>query len=104
MRYSKYPDRNLVEEEIRDLLRYISKDPPYCDWLKIVSAVCHELEDEEKAYELLTEWSPDYGDITTWDLIQSLHGDYRSTAGTLYWFAKENGYRMEPLGVSEWRC
>ena len=103
MSNSKYPNRRLVEEEIRNLLMYIPKAPPYCDWLKIVSAVCHELEDEGIAHDILTEWSPDYGDITTWKLIRSLHGVYRSTAGTLFWYAKENGYRTASSQLTEWR-
>lgn len=88
--FHNYPDKHLSSEEIEVLLSYITPEPSYNDWIRIISAVCHEIGDEEEAERLLTNWSPDYGTKTTMDVIRSFHGAYRCSAGTLFYFAKQN--------------
>lgn len=87
-----YSGAQLPSEKIEDVLSLIPPNPSYNDWIKIISAVCHEIGDEEEAERLLTNWSPDYGTKTTMDVIRSFHGAYRCSAGTLFYFAKLNGY------------
>lgn len=90
--FHNYSGAQLSSEKIEDVLSLIPPNPSYNDWIRIISAVCHEIGDEEEAERLLTAWSPDYGNKTTMDVIRSFHGDYRCSAGTLFYFAKLNGY------------
>ena len=93
MNKHQYPPRNLTATEIEKLLSYIPPKPSYKEWLQIISAVCHELGNEIEAERILTSWSPDYGQKTTASVIRSFRGDYRCSAGTLIYLAKQNGYR-----------
>ena len=92
MNKHQYPPRNLTATEIEKLLSYIPPCPAYREWLQVISAVCHELGDEAEAERILTRWSPDYGQKTTADVIESFRGNYMCKAGTLIWHARQNGY------------
>jgi len=89
---NQYKNKRLSVSEIEKLLSYIPPRPRYRDWLQIISAVCHELGDITEAEQTLTTWSPDYGKKTTKDVIRSFRGNYKCTAGTLIWHARQNGY------------
>lgn len=77
-----------MSKKIESLLAKIPPRPEYNDWIKICSAVCHELKgNEQEAERILTNWSPDYGRKTTKDLIRSFKGIYKCTGRTLSFFA-----------------
>lgn len=80
----------LTADEVAGILRFIPR-PPREDWIKLISA-CVATLGESEALPVLTAQFPDEKPNETAAVIRSLHGAPRSDAGTLIYFAKQNGF------------
>lgn len=80
----------LTADEIAEILSFIPR-PPREDWIKIIAACVAEL-GERDALPVLTAHFPDEKPNETAAVIRSLRGAPRSNAGTLVYFAQQNGF------------
>lgn len=88
---------DLNENDIRELLSYIPAPQKGTNsrefWLKVISSTCAALNgNEAAALSLLKEWSPEWEKNAYEAAVRSFGGKYKSTAATLVFLAKENGY------------
>ncbi|MBQ8445971.1 MAG: PriCT-2 domain-containing protein, partial [Opitutales bacterium] len=88
---------DLNENDVRELLSYIPAPQKGTNsrefWIKVISATCAALNgNEAAALALLKEWSPEWQKNAYETALRSFGGKYKSTAATLVFLAKENGY------------
>lgn len=76
--------------EIAEIINCIPR-PPREDWVKIIAA-CVAALGESEALRVLTAHFPDEKKNETAAVIRSLHGAPRSDAGTLIYYAQQNGF------------
>lgn len=95
---TSYQNSDYSVQDIREMLTYIPPRPDYAMWIKVIGAVISAV-GEEKAEELLKEWSPEEKDGEYYEKITrgSLQ---KSTVATLVYFAKQNGYGVRNYSVS----
>ena len=81
---------NLTRDEVKTILLRIPR-PNRENWVKLTSATVATL-GESDALSVMTECFPDEKPHETADVIKSLHGSPRCSAGTLIELAKQNGF------------
>ncbi len=81
---------NLTRDEVKTILSRIPR-PNRENWVKLTSATVATL-GEADALSVMTECFPDEKPHETADVIKSLHGSPRCSAGTLIELAKQNGF------------
>jgi hypothetical protein len=85
-------------ERVRSALLSIPSRPDYDDWIRVIAAVLDAVEgDACEAEGLLKEWSPEE---TEGEYARKLRSPLeRVTAGTLFYLAKEQGWKPVPLSA-----
>ena len=90
--YNTYQSPSLAS--IRAALECISPDLPRSDWAKIGMALAHELGSE--GFRLFDEWSSCGSAYSAADTRTTWRSVVRCSAvsiSTLFWYARQNGYR-----------
>ncbi|WP_208425610.1 phage/plasmid primase, P4 family [Salinibacter sp.] len=87
--FSNNPDTEVIE----DALQAISPQPDYEKWVRIIAAVKDAVDSDRQAARLLEQWSPEnrHGDYTYEERLRNAP-DEQITVGTLFHFAKQEGW------------
>jgi hypothetical protein len=92
------PLSDVTPERVKELLGFIPPRPDYHDWLRISSAVWSVMS-KEQGYALLSKWSPEEKPGEYDEKWKNRLTEIR--IGTLYHYAKLNGWRSRTRGSSE---
>lgn len=83
--------QQMTPDAVRELLSYIPVPQPGTNsriyWLRIISATCSAV-GADNALSLLKEWQEPWEKNAYEKAIRSFRGNYRCTAGTLFYYAK----------------
>lgn len=83
----------LTENQIRELLSYVSKRPPYEEWIKLIGAVASAVP-MENGIALLKERLPEE---TPGEYAEKwAHALDHVSPGTLFYYAQQNGWKPSP--------
>ncbi len=88
VKFNRNEDTKIQEHEVAAMLSCINKQGEYLDWVRIISAVASEF-DEETTIRLIEQWSPG----TEGEVKQKYDNRLKDVSiGTLIYFAKQGGY------------
>lgn len=87
-------NRDLTEQDVREMLATIPPQLDYIDWVKIISSVT-TIVGEHAAERLVEEWSPGHNGEVKYKIARRLE---RIGPGTLIYYARKNGW-TPPAGL-----
>lgn len=88
IKFNRNSDANITEQDVITMLNYIPKQQDYMDWVRVISAIASEF-DEETTVRIVENWSK--GEIGE---VKSKYNNRLKdiSIGTLIYLAKKGGY------------